>query len=521
MTAWKSMRGNGTAWLLALAVIWGWTWWHLSIEWGTNAQYQYGFAIPFLFVYLAVQRWHGVFKENQAGRWSALALAAVWLLFLFGDLLRQHDPIWRLTGGTLMLSATLATVVWLHRCDGWALVGRLSFPLAFAWLALPWPVPVELYVTQNLLHLLTDATVIVLNLFGIAAFQRGNVIELSNGLVGMEAACSGVQSFQASLMAALFLGEFYRLGWLRRLWLVIAGAGVALMMNFGRVLFLALSVHFHGESAVAQYHDRAGTVASILTFSLLLLIAAAMKPRLFSSESEPAAPFARNIRLSGGDGYAMLAAFLCIPLAAWAWFFIATSGHLKTLATPQWTLSPGEPEKNWLVENIPENPREHELLQYSERQGVLMKSPDGEEMRILHFFWKPGKSMPSLAFYHTPEMCMPWFGWTETAAPAPVTLTVHGTPLPCVAYRFQSEGTRQIVYQALCAGGKTSTFMLDPAAMAGRGKRLSMLWRAPLEQVNEELLVYLPVSENRDPDSETRLAVEILNRVLYPSRSTP
>lgn len=521
MTTGKSIRGNGLAWLLAMAVIWGWTWRHLSIEWGTNEQYQYGFAIPFLFIYLAAQRWRGAFLENRASRWTASAAGLAWLLLLFGELLRQHDPIWRLTGGCLLLSATLMTVVWLNRCGGWPLVRQLAFPLAFGWLALPWPVPVELFVTQHLLRILTSATVIILNLFRVAALQRENVIELSNGLVGMDAACSGVQSFQAAFMAALFLGEFYRLGWMRRLGLVIAGAAIALMMNLVRVLFLAFSVHFHGESAIAHYHDRAGTIASIATFLLLLLLAAIMRPRKPATRGEPAAHASRNTGLSGGDGYVVLAAFLCIPLAAWAWFVVATSGHLKTRATPQWTLRPGAQGKNWQSENLPENPREHVLLQYSERQAVLMKNPAGDEMRILHFFWKPGKSMPSVAFYHTPQMCMPWIGWNETDAPRPVILTVNGTPLPCVRYRFRMEDAREVVYQTLCAGGRTSAFILDPAAMAGRGERLSMLWRAPREQVNEELLVYLPVSENSDAEFENHLAGEILGQVLYPYRLNP
>jgi mono/diheme cytochrome c family protein len=59
------------AWLMSLVVIWGWTWWHLSIEWGTNEQYQYGFAIPVLFIYLGAQRWRGVFQGSRASGWTA------------------------------------------------------------------------------------------------------------------------------------------------------------------------------------------------------------------------------------------------------------------------------------------------------------------------------------------------------------------------------------------------------------------------------------------------------------------
>jgi exosortase/archaeosortase family protein len=43
-------------------------------------------------------------------------------------------------------------------------------------------------------------------------------------LIGIEEACSGVRSFQATLMISLFLGELYSFNTARRVLLVIAGA---------------------------------------------------------------------------------------------------------------------------------------------------------------------------------------------------------------------------------------------------------------------------------------------------------
>ena len=50
-------------------------------------------------------------------------------------------------------------------------------------------------------------TVGALNLLGITAVQRGNVIELQTGSVGFDEPCSGIRSLQAVLMLALFLGR--------------------------------------------------------------------------------------------------------------------------------------------------------------------------------------------------------------------------------------------------------------------------------------------------------------------------
>jgi len=514
-----SQRFNGLAWLAALVCLWVWTWLHLSEEWGANEQYQYGFAVPFLFLYLFLEKWRGGFAEQRA-TWKSIAiLAAVWMVFLFAELLRQQDPIWRMTGASMMIAATALTVVWLHRCGGSALVRALVFPLAFVWLALPWPVPVELYLTQNILSVLSTGTVVLMNWAGVAALQHGNAIELTHGMVGIDTACSGIQSLQASVMAALFLGEFYRLNWIRRGWLLGLSLVTAMAVNFGRVFSLTYLVHLYGESATALYHDKVGYTASAITFLLILLLASRLAPGVnYQSVGSAGRP---STALSGKDGVAILLGLFCIPLAAWAWFAAVTNGTLKTLATPQWKLHSDTLPEGWKTEDWKPGAHEYSMLRYSKREAMSVSNPSGAMAFVVHFFWKPGRSMPGLAFYHTPQMCMPWIGWTETDAPRPVVLTVHGTPLPCVQYRFRMEDARQVVYQTLCAGGRTSAFILVPEAMAGRGERLSMLWHAPREQVNEELLVYLPVTENSDAESENHLAGEMLEQVLYPYRLSP
>jgi len=510
----SAQRFNGFAWLASLAGVWLWVWYYLSSEWGANVQYQYGFAVPVLFLYLVMERWPGRFLEQKATLESRLVLVAAWAVFLFAELLRQQDPIWRLTGACMMVSATGLTLVWLYRCGGRALVRVEAFPLAFAWLALPWPVPVEMYLTQNMLAVLTSGTVVLLNALGVAALQHRNAIELTRGMMGIDTACSGIQSLQASLMAVLFLGGFYRLNWIRLVCLLAIGWGIAMLANFGRIFFLAYKVYQFGENAMALYHDKAGYAASAATFLLILLIAARLARGVkHLSEGRAGRP---SLVLSGRDGFVILLGLFCIPLAVWAWFAAVGNGTVKTVISPQWTLRSDVLPEGWRAEDWKMGSQEYSMLRYSEREALSVKNPSGDTAHIVHFFWKPGKSMPGLAFYHTPQMCMPWIGWQETESPGPVTLTVHGIPLPCVRYRFRMEEARQVVYQTLCAGGRTSAFILNPAAMAGRGERLSMLWHAPREQVNEELLVYLTVSETSDAESENRLAGEILEQVLYP-----
>src|SRR5439155_487491 len=105
--------------------------------------------------------------------------------------------------------------VWLER----------SFPLLVSLLekmAEPagWPSWLEVLVTQSLMGWNVSTTMEVLSFAGIPAIQHGSLIEISTGVVGVDEACSGIRSLQATLMISLFFGELYSLTVKRRLGLM-------------------------------------------------------------------------------------------------------------------------------------------------------------------------------------------------------------------------------------------------------------------------------------------------------------
>ena len=68
----------------------------------------------------------------------------------------------------------------------------------------------------------------------MAAIQRGNLIELSTGVLGVDEACSGIRSFQSTLMAALFLDE--RVTLLQGLGMAVTVASLIAMTVIGALL---------------------------------------------------------------------------------------------------------------------------------------------------------------------------------------------------------------------------------------------------------------------------------------------
>ncbi len=146
---------------------------------------------------------------------------------------------------------------------------HFAFPVLFFLVAAPWPTQLEQLVVQSLMRADTAITIQVLNVIGTLAVRHGNVIELSTGSVGIDDACTGMRSLQATFMLALFLGEFYRMRFWRRALLVLAGAAIAFVCNIGRTFLLCEMAANSGVEAIHRWHDPAGfTILVICLFAL-------------------------------------------------------------------------------------------------------------------------------------------------------------------------------------------------------------------------------------------------------------
>ena len=183
------------------------------------------------------------------------------------------------------------------------------------------------------------------------------------------------------------------------------------------------------------------------------------------------------------------------PLLAWLWFGAVAFGEGPAAgsAPPRWSLaSLAAPPEGWRSEAFPPGPREAALLRYTSREGWLVTGPGGRRAWLVHFWWKPGDSLPGSAFAHTPALCLPWIGWSPQAPPEPIRLRAGAEEWPALSAHFVQEGVKLCAIQMLVAGGEVVPPESDLERIGVRFSRFAGLWKAPRRQVNEELLVYLP-----------------------------
>ena len=217
-------------------------------------------SCPLLALYLVRMRLENAPAPGPV-RWPWAIPAAVLLVAVLEVLLlplREANADWRLLGWLLTGLAASATLLAFAQAGGLPWAAHFAFPVLFFFTAVPWPRPIEIEVMQWLMQRNALLAAEILHWLGVSAEVQGNLIRLSSGTLGVDEACSGIRSLQGSLMATLFVGEIFELKRWRRVFLLLAGAGWALVTNAGRTVFLALMAERGGAGALDRWHDPAG-----------------------------------------------------------------------------------------------------------------------------------------------------------------------------------------------------------------------------------------------------------------------
>jgi exosortase/archaeosortase family protein len=267
-------------------------------------------------------------------------------------------------------------------------------------------------------------------------------MRLPSGLVDVNEACSGVRSLQTSIMIGLLFGELKRLSLGQRIFLVVAGVGIALLANFLRVLFLvSMASRAHDVSVVNKWHDIAGYGILVLVFIGTLAIAWRLgrrpgsrkqgarsreqgdqKTEVRSQRSDGNASRSRLQAHSSQLASALLAprSLLCTGLLLFIWLVLVEIGveawyrmhERTTIPTPAW--SARWPEDAPGYREIKTDERVRELLRFDSAHEALWRSPNLAETNYMFFFrWNPGSGTILRARAHRPDICLPSAGWKQ------------------------------------------------------------------------------------------------------------
>lgn len=436
----------------------------LRFEWTINPQYGYGWAVPFLTAYIFWRRWQ-VAPSPAPPKAGLLAMVVIVLAaLLLGPvrLIQEASPDWRLLSWTMALCAVVISAAGIYLSGGIRWVRHFLFPILFFLVAVPWPTSMEVLLIQGLMRIDALLNVEVLTAIGVPAVQLGNVIEVGSGLVGIDEACTGIRSLQATLMVSLFLGEFYEFSVLRRVILVIAGAALAFFCNLVRTFLLVYVGAERGIEAIHSWHDPAGY--TILMVCLLGLWGLS----LLLSRGDQAAPMARNTGAPFRVSRLILVLLLALTVAAEAgtqiWYRLHEVGAAKI--TP-WSIAWPTQAPNFKDEPIAEAAQG--LLRYNEG-GAAHWTADGHNWTMYFLKWLPGRTAGLFIKNHRPEICLTASGMTQRGGIQHKLVTVNGVPLPMRSYVFEASGRTFHVFFCYWDGTPPEAQMSDKEDWTAAGR---------------------------------------------------
>ena len=480
-------------WLIPalLLLLWAYAVYRLGALWHSNQDYSFGWLIPLVCLALFRERWkHRPAPDaSRPAGGTFLLLGAFGLALLPAVLFLEVAPYWRFAGWIFAGAVVSITFIVFYFLGGRSWSRHFIFPVLFFLIAIPWPSRFERPMTDKLAHLNATASVAAANFLGTPAVRQGTLIATGPGLVGVDEACSGIRSFQASVMVALFLGELFRYSFFRRLILLFGSVALAFACNVVRTTYLVRACDLHGLAALNLRHDEAGLTILGVTLAGLLVLAWWLRPRKSqpadeappdggpplqagsSSELEadrlsgdpnfPSQPQGSNeenraipppTRGAGGRAPALLGLALWIvsfELGIELWFRPAEQQATTAVG---WSLKLPAKNPEFLETKIPDRTRE--ILRYDEGQSAQWRDPAGRPWQLYYNRWLPARNRyraavaASQVVGHTPDICLPNAGMILQTNLGTSILDLHGIRLQVGTERFSDRG--RTLHVAVC-----------------------------------------------------------------------
>ncbi|MFL6527018.1 MAG: exosortase/archaeosortase family protein [Chthoniobacterales bacterium] len=482
----------------------------LRFEWSVNPQYGYGWTVPFLAAYIFWRRTETApAPAPPKFGWAAFVIAiGAALLLAPVRLVQEANPDWRLLSWAMALGVAAITAAAIYLARGWPGLRHFAFPILFFFVAVPWPTQIEHLVIQGLMRADAAINVEVLNAIGIPAVQLGNVIEVGSGFVGIDEACTGIRSLQATLMVSLFLGELYGFNVVRRLVLVAAGALLAFVCNLARTFLLVWLGAEHGIASIKSWHDPAGM--SILVACLFGLWGVSMFLRRGGSTAPtPIASFAAGFKIPRSFVISVLALTVAAELGTQLWY----GAHAAQMARLKaWRVEWPTAAKNW--QNVPVAESAQELLRYNEGGGGAWSDSHDRKWAMYFFRWLPGRTAGLFIKNHRPDICLPASGMVQRGGAQNRLLNVNGITLPMRSYVFDDGRETLHVFYCYWDGTPPQTGNADAENWTPAG-RLDAVKRGKRDVGTQMLEI---VAWGYDDDAAAEAAArEQLSKIVKPS----
>lgn len=238
----------------------------MAHDWWIEPAWSQGMLLPPLALYIAwIHRGRTLSYPAVPDRRGLLLSAFACVMFVLGKLASEFFMT-RIS--FVILLAGLAWTFW-----GVRRLRTLTFPFLLLATMVPLPVMVYNSLAAPLQLFASDIATRLAQAAGVSVFRDGNIIQLAGLSLGVEEACSGLNSLSALSAGSLLFGYLFCSRTISRVTLFVAAIPLAIGINIVRVAGTAVIADHNQEFAMGFYHLFSGWLVFVAGAGLLYLFA--------------------------------------------------------------------------------------------------------------------------------------------------------------------------------------------------------------------------------------------------------
>jgi exosortase D (VPLPA-CTERM-specific) len=414
------------------------------ISWWQRDDYNYCYLIPFVVMYLLMERRHYFFKLPSTPEWGGLIPVVLGLvLFWIGELGGEYY--------SLYLSSWLVVVglIWMYM--GWQRLKAILFPLFYLITMFPPPNFIYNNLSLKLKLISSRISVAIIQAVGMAAYREGNVIDLGFTKLQVVDACSGLRYLVPLVVLSLLVAYFYKDDWWKRIVLVLSAIPISILVNGLRIVSVALLYPIWGPKvAEGFFHDFSGWLIFMVSVGILLfetwILRKVGKPYVIPADkasdhsSRPEHNMVKNDLgfIQPHFIVAVLLLGITLVLSHTIEFRekvpISKSFADFPVRVGEWIGQPEAMEQKFI-----------DALDLSDYIIMNYRNPEGETVNFYVAYYESQRKGESI---HSPESCLPGAGWVfQRSGTATLPLFNHNpSEIKINRALMQNGGYRQLCY---------------------------------------------------------------------------
>ncbi|MFP4474795.1 MAG: VPLPA-CTERM-specific exosortase XrtD [Desulfatibacillaceae bacterium] len=440
---WHSSDRRGRAMAVFYVVVLAWLY-HPALcmmvsQWNRE-DYNYCYLIPFLCGWLFWTNRERIPGVPAYRSWVGMGpllfgVALFWLGELGGEYFTLYISAWFSAVGLL----------WLHQ--GWGRVRAAAFPILFALAMFPLPHFLHQALSFRLKLAATTLGVGMMRLWGVSAYQDGNIIDLGFTKLQVVDACGGLRYLVPLFVLGILIAWHVRGAFWKKALVALAAVPLSVAANSFRIAMTGILYESMGARvAEGFFHGFSGWLLFMVSVAVLAGIAALVnrfsgKPRGEDSGVDRDLGESGKRFPAGADSRKVFAVAAVLLLATLG---VSTTVEFRESVPPardfaEFPMRAGK----WSGHRDYLDRRFVEALDFSDYVIADYVNPRGEKVNLYLAYYESQRKGESI---HSPASCLPGGGWKFTRDGVRNLPTGNGVEFPATRATMRKGDRQQLVY---------------------------------------------------------------------------